>query len=165
MSPEIHSGGTTSFQLLKPLWAEPERENSKQEQPSVGFWSGRVGQGMLRCRQAWHVPLPKLLTLTGLLFVAPPQLYLWAGKVGAHPSSISELARLVLGQHETLLWGDLLPVLVVWWERANGRAVSALPAATSWCLSQLRGEHAAPWQFWHEVVAHYIPGGFKPGRQ
>lgn len=120
MSPEIHSGGTTSFQLLKPLWAKPERENSKQEQPSVGFWSGHVGQGMLRCRQAWHMPLMELLTLTGLLFVPPPQLYLWAGKVGAHPSSISELARLVLGQHETLLWGDLLPVLVVWWEHANG---------------------------------------------
>lgn len=115
MSPEIHSGGTTSFQLLKPLWAKPERENSKQEQPSVGFWSGHVGQGMLRCRQAWHMPLMELLTLTGLLFVPPPQLYLWAGKVGAHPSSLS---------WQGWCWGSMRPYCGVtscqsWWCGGN----------------------------------------------
>lgn len=32
------------------------------------------------------------------------------------PAPSLKLARLVLRQPETLSWGDLLPVLVVWWK-------------------------------------------------
>lgn len=97
----------------------------------------------------------------------------WAAVRSPIPSSVSAMARSVpipalslrwqgwcWGQHDTLLRSDLLPVLLLWWKRANGRAVSALPTATSWCLSAAGRMCSARWQFGQEVVAHYMPDGF-----